>query len=258
MRQEAALRVDDLTSASSLPLSRVELAALAAANPGPVPDTGLPPDPATAASPAVAELLALIRQGYAEPPATEEAQPQASGEAHQVLALGPDTHDPASLPEATHYSIELLATPQSPVLSLDDQDLFGQGLPVAPQSVDQGATGDFFHGFQVDLFGQQPPVGTTLEAGLDPGLPPLVEPTLSAGLVTMYEGRSVFELTPELAATLLDEQGNLLVVGDGDDVVVLGSGWNATDANGSSDYAYYLNGDAGITVAIKGADVIFV
>jgi hypothetical protein len=218
----------------------------------------VPADPAAAPSPAVAELLALIGQSYAPPPASADASGEAAGQPPQVLALGPDIHEPSALAEGSHFSIEPLAQPSAPVLSLDDQDLFGQGLPVTPQTVEQGAAGELFHGFQIDLFGPQPAIGGTLEAGLDPDLPPLVEPSLSAGLVTMYEGRSVFELTPDVAASLLDQSGNLKIVGDGDDVVVLGSGWSASGAGDGGDYAYYLNSEAGITVAIKGADVIFV
>lgn len=261
MRQEAALRIDDLTPASAVPPSGVEVAALAPVSLAMVPDQDLPADPPLVTSQAVSELLALLRQDYALPPGGSPdglGDGKADEQPHQVLALGPDTHDPASLQDSTHYSIEPLAAPQAPVLSLDDQDLFGQGQPVTPQAIDQGATGGLFHGFQVDLFGQQLQPGGTLEAGLDPSLPPLVEPTFSTGLVTMYDGRSFFELTPELAATLLDQNGNLKIVGDGDDVVALDSSWSAAAGDGGGGYGYYVNADAGITVAIKGADVIFV
>ena len=75
----------------------------------------------------------------------------------------------------------------------------------------------------------------------------------------MFEGQSEFELDPELVQSLLDENGRLVVEGDGDDVVILGATWaaagNAPDAAG---YTYYVENGSGLAVGIRGADILLV
>ncbi len=259
MRLQDLPGIDDRTVVAGIAPWWGQLAALTpAVEGGAAPSAVLPG--ALVSSPAVNELLDLIQQSMGEaPPVDLSDQGGPTGELSAVLiALGPGDPDFVPPPDPAYEIVPLGGTAVVP-LSLNDQDLFGESVSVSPLGGQGDGAPSLFQGFQIDLFGSDAASPPSLEVGIDNTPPILVPPTLSAGLVTMFEGTSQLQLTPDLALSLTDENGRLVIEGDGDDVVLLTADWHIVDQPlEEGGFTYYVDSNSGLAVGIRGADVIFV
>lgn len=250
MRQQPKVGFDDATTMAAFGSRAVQLVALPEADPG-LPEATLPP--------AVAELLHLIRQGLVPVPSSQEALANSFPGALPVVIFGasvPD-HMPAAEPG---FEIVPLQGPGMPALSLDDHDLFGSA-EISPFGAEELSAPMLFRGFQLDLFGfgDEAPGPPALEVTIDPLPGPLAPPSVEIGKVTMFEGMSEFELFPDVAVALVDENGRLVIEGDGDDLVILGDTWSPISGQPDGEgYVYYVESGSGLAVGIRGADVLLV
>ena len=250
MRQQPLSGFDDATTMAAFASRAVQIAAL------PELPVSLPALP-----PAVMELLELIKDGLVAVPGPAESPVDSFPGALPVAGFGaapPEQGQGHISPAELDIEIVPLRDATMP-LSLHDQDLFGSAS-VSPYDTGETTLPVLFRGFQLDLFGdaQAPDLpGFEVTIGTLPG--PVAPPSVEPGKVTMFEGQSEFELDPELVQSLLDENGRLVVEGDGDDVVILGATWaaagSAPDAEG---YTYYVESGSGLAVGIRGADILLV
>ena len=246
MRQQTVPGLDDATTVAAVTALGVQHAALPADAPG----------VAAELSPAIGELLDLIQRGLGLAMAGPAANASILPDRLPAAAFGLAVPDQAAAPEPG-FEILPLAAESSPSLSLDERDLFGGLGEVTPGAVDEAGVSALFRGFQLDLFGDEVPTLPGLGLGTDPLPGPLTPPDFAPGKVTMFEGVSELDLTGDVAAALIDENGQLLIDGDGDDVVLLRDGWTMIGSGPEADgYTYYLHDDSGQAVGIRGADVL--
>lgn len=181
---------------------------------------------------------------------------EAPQEAAAPLPIRPAAPEPGeSLPA---YEIEPLAPAAPGPLSLQDKDLFGGAAEVAPLAPDTAGPAALFQGFQVDLFGAGGAPGDGLEVSVDAGIG---LPKVETGRVTMFDGPSEFEVSSDLAAGLVGADGRLLIEGDGDDLVSVPAGWSPVIGLGPdapAGFAYFYDAESGVTVGVRGAEVLLV
>jgi hypothetical protein len=250
MRQQPQSSFDDATTMAAFATGAVQMAAL--------PEAPLAPP---ALPPAVVELLELIQEGMVAVPEAPRALAGSFPGALPGFVVGAAMPEqgPAATPASDPgFEIMPLGERVTP-LSLHDQDLFGT-TDVAPPDGEAITLPALFRGFQLDLFGDDAGAALpSLEASIDPLPGPLAPPSLEPGKVTMFEGQSEIELDADLVQALLDENGRLVVEGDGDDLVILGATWTLVEGGPDGEgYVHYVDSGSGLSVGIRGAEILLV
>ncbi len=188
------------------------------------------------------------------------SEPPPSGEASAIL---PSEGIPGAL-----YSIESLSSGSPPVLSLDENDLFGNvGTDtINLLSTDSGDPPPLFKGMELDLFGpmqQDTHIKFASDNGngvqgptIGPVGPPPTPPG-GDGYISLLDGPEDLKLTVDYAKILASPSGTLFVEGDGNDHLYLSGDWILVGAAGKG-AVLYTDSMGTIDLTVHNTEVVIV